>query len=448
MPPLRALLLAVVVAVGATAPASASAATLKGQVVGSPYLADSARTAVPVLFSKESARAAKLTSPLGVAVVPRRTAISAKGGDVLPGRLRIGDRFTAGASVSKAARKAVYPVLALRSVVVTKRAKQLSTAELEDLLTQTRKDLATLGSTVNALSSSTRAGLTALNSRVDGLRSDVTALKSDLSSVKGSVATLTGALDAAQKSLQANIDQVRSDLQPQITAVSDGVASLVAQLGSCGAPASVLGRICGIESLLGGLDTGQLTSLTTTVNSISSVLTDTISRLTGQALGSLPATLTGTLGTALTQLGGLQTTVGGLSTTLTNVTNTVSGLTTTVNGVTSQLGAVDVTQLSATLGNLLGALGAGATGLNPTVVTNLQTGLSSAQTQINSLTTLLGGVNVGNLQTTVSGIQTSLSGTQTLVASVCSSLSGKTAPVYNLLLALLGNASLPVIPGC
>lgn len=432
----------------AAAASPAGAATLKGQVVGNPYLADNARTAVPVLFSKQSARAAHLRSPLGVAVVPRRRALAAAGGNVLPGRLRLGDRFTAKASVSKGARGAVYPTLTLKGMKVTKRAKQLSTAELEDLVRRTQQDLKALGTTVANLAAATRAGLTAVNGRVDGLVADLARLAGDLNATKASVTTLTAALAAAQQTLQANIDLVRSDLQPQITTVSNGVAALVTQLGACNVPGSVLGRICGIESLLGGLNTSQLSSLTTTVNSISSVLTDTLSRLTGQTLTQLPASLTGTLGTALTQLGGLQTTVSGLSTTLGTVSTDLSGLTGTVSGITTQLGGVNVGSLSTTVGNLLGALGADPSGLNPTSVTNLQSAMTTAQGQITGLTTLLGGVNVPALQSTVTSLQGTLSGVQSTVAGVCSSLSGKTAPVYNLLSVLLGSATLPTIPGC
>lgn len=444
--PLRTIVLTALLSAAAASPAGA--ATLKGQVVGSPYLADSARTAVPVLFSKQSARAAHLRSPLGVAVVPRRRALAAAGGTVLPGRLRLGDRFTARASVSKGARGAVYPTLTLTGMKVTKRAKQLSTAELEELVRQAQKDLKALGTTVTNLAGATRAGLAAVNARVDGLVADIARLTGDLTATKSSVTSLTAALAAAQQSLQANIDQVRADLQPQITAVSDGVAQLVTQLGACNVPGSVLGRICGIESLLGGLNTSQLSSLTTTVNSISSVLTDTLSRLTGQSLGSLPASLTGTLGTALTQLGGLQGTVSGLSTTLGTVSTDLTTLTGTVGGITTQLGGVNVGQLSTTVGNLIGALGAGPTGLNPTTVTNLQTAMTTAQGQITGLTTLLGGVNVPALQSTVTTLQGTLSGVQTTVNGVCSSLSNKQAPVYNVLSVLLGNATLPTIPGC
>ncbi len=446
---IRVFVLALLSALAFAGTASAATATLKGQVVGTPYLADSARTAVPVLFSKESAKRARLKSPLGVAVVPRRTPIATKSGSVLPGRLRVGDRFTAKAKISRSAKEAVYPTLSLSTLNVTKRATQLSTAELEEVIKQAQKDIKSLGGTVTSLATSTKTALGLLTGRVDGLTTGLTALTSDLTLVKSSVTGLTSALETAKTNLLAGIDKVRSDLQPQITEVADGVTALVTQLGDCNTANSVLGRICGIEALLGGLDTGQVTNLTTRVNNVTNILTDLIGTLTGQTLADLPAALTGTLATALNALGGLQTTVAGLTSNLGTVSGTVGTLQTTVGGITSQLTGVNLSTLQTTLGNLVTGLGAGPTGLNLTAITGLQSSLSSATGQIATINSLLGGVNVGTLQSTVSGISTSLSGVTTKLNGVCSALSGATAPVYSLITLLLsGNATLPTIAAC
>ena len=114
-------------------PAAASAVTLKGTVVGSPYVGSQTRTAIPVLFSKQTAKAAKLTSPLGLLVVPRQGAVSTPEGAVRPGNLRLGDTFKLDTRVASSVQKAVYPRLELKrlaAVTVIKRSKTLSNDEL------------------------------------------------------------------------------------------------------------------------------------------------------------------------------------------------------------------------------------------------------------------------------------------------------------------------------
>src|SRR5439155_18237264 len=84
------------VAALALAPASALATSpLKGTVSGTPYVVDASRTAVPVLLTRQTARAARLKSIVGIVLLNRRKPVAAAGGSpVLPGRLRLGDRFT------------------------------------------------------------------------------------------------------------------------------------------------------------------------------------------------------------------------------------------------------------------------------------------------------------------------------------------------------------------
>ena len=102
--PVRILVLALICA--SFTATQASAAEIKGQVVGTPYVASATRTAIPVLISKESARRAKLKSQIGVVIAARKKAVNAPGGSVLPGRLRLGDRFKAVTRVGSSARSA------------------------------------------------------------------------------------------------------------------------------------------------------------------------------------------------------------------------------------------------------------------------------------------------------------------------------------------------------
>lgn len=418
---MRAALLSTALAVLFATPAHA--ATLKGQVIGTPYVADSARTAVPVLFSKESAKKAKLKSPLGLVIVPRRKSIPAPGGAVLPARLRLGDRFTASAPVGKDAKSAAYPRVTLKQVSVIKRAKQLSNAELEELLTQTRKEVARLTQTVTGLGTTVQQALQAVDAKILGLGTAVSGLVANLDGVKTTVGALTGSLAAAAADLRSRIDLVRADLQPQVTALLGDVTSLTIAVGSCATPLSVLGRICAMETAFGALDLLDVPGLITRVTNLSGALTGVVNLLGGLNLtGDLPAALTGQITTALGQLAGLQGTVSGL-------TSSVGGLTSTVGGLTSNIGAVNVGTLSTTLGNLLGALGANPAGFSPTAITDLQTLLATAQGNIATLTGLVGGVNVGALSTTVGNLTSSIGTINGTLTGICSAVNGQTLPV-------------------
>lgn len=396
--PSRIAVAALVVAAIFAAPVSASAATLKGQVVGSPYVADAARTAVPVLFTKESARKARLKSPLGLAIVPRRVALT---GGILPGRLRTGDRFTASARIGEATRREAFPRVALKGTKITKRAKELSTAELEELLQGARKEIARLGANLTALGSAVSGALKQVDARVAGLEGQVGGLVSELSSVRASVAGLTTALSATASSLEAKIGQVETALQAQITTLLASVDGLTAALGSCTAPATVLGRVCAIEDALAAVNLLDVDGLTGRVSDLSSALTGVVGGLTGLSLtGDLPAALTAQITGALGQLAGLQ--------------GTVSTLGGDVAGLLGSVGSIDVGQLNTTLGNLVGALGADPSGLNPTYLQSLVT---TANANIATLTGLLGGVDVGALATSVTNGFAAVNGT---LGSICS----------------------------
>jgi hypothetical protein len=65
--------------------------------------------------------------------------------------LRQGDRFDTTAKIDRDARKAVYVRLVPSSFSVYNRSKQLSTAELEALVRQTKAQLATLADKVGGM---------------------------------------------------------------------------------------------------------------------------------------------------------------------------------------------------------------------------------------------------------------------------------------------------------
>jgi len=449
-------LAAVLAAATFTVPAVAQAKTapVKGQIVGTPYLADATRTAVPVLLSKETARKAKLSSPLGVVIVPRRKAVSMPGGTVLPGRLRLGDRFIGTANVTTEARKATYPRMTLKGLKVTRRSKQLSTQELEEQLAKTRKDLTNLTSFVNQLATYTQRGFSDLNSRVNTLAADLAATKADLASLRSEVTKVASDLAAARTDLLGKIDLVRSDLQPQITAVADGLATLNATIGACGSPGTILDKLCTLQTAVTNLDPANLGPLTDRVTQLSGALTSVVSGLTGLTLtGDLPATLTTEITDMLTGLSGLTGTVAGLSTQVGGLNTTVSSLSSGLATVTALVGGVDVGALKTTVDGITTQIGGLATTES---VDQLAASLAGAQTQVSGILSYLSPSD-SNLATTADNtLNTMIQPIQDQLTTVCTTwrtlLSGTTLTVTGLtstLLSVTGTTSpLPTLPGC
>jgi hypothetical protein len=417
----------------AASPASA-ATKLNGQVVGPTYVAGATSSAIPVLLSKESARRARLRSQVGILVVARRKAVSAAGGPVQPANLRVGDTFTASARITASLRRATYVRLSPAALRITHRSAQLSTAELAALLTQTRTDLAALSARVDALAAGTRASLDALDATVAGLRADLDAARRDIAALRSRLDALSTAMNGAVDDLRARIDQVRADLQPQVGALATQLAALGAVLGSCAAPASVVGRLCTLETVTAAVDPSAVTSLTARVTQLSGALNGVVGSLTGLTLsGDLPASLTAPVTSALTQLGGLQATVAGVSGTVTSLNGAVGGLQTAVGGLQTQLGAVDATSLAATVGNLVTALGADPSGLTPTVVTGLQAQVASLSSALGGVQAQVGSVDVVALSATTGTIKGQVTALQTTVASLCSAVNGQAIPVLGTL---------------
>ncbi|HWC28011.1 MAG TPA: hypothetical protein VG474_15580, partial [Solirubrobacteraceae bacterium] len=219
MPRLPALITAVLLlALPATAAEAkspkrgAKTVQLKGTVVGSPYVASPSKSAVPVLITKQSAKRAGLASPVGVVIVPRRRLVATPEGRVLPGQLRLGDRWKGRTRISRSTRKAVYTRIAMKRIDVYRRSKTLSTEELESIVAQTRRDLASLQARVRDLSSQTALGLSSLRADVAGLRADLAALRIDLNALKAQVAALNAALESVRSELAARIDALDGDL--------------------------------------------------------------------------------------------------------------------------------------------------------------------------------------------------------------------------------------------
>src|SRR3954454_5758592 len=105
---------AIVGAVPAIADASAGhKLAMRGVVSGSPYGASGGQMAIPVLFSKNTARSAGLKSPVGVIIVKRtqKVPLPNGGATTLPVNLRTGDRFKGTGVVTPLQQKVFYPRL-------------------------------------------------------------------------------------------------------------------------------------------------------------------------------------------------------------------------------------------------------------------------------------------------------------------------------------------------
>src|SRR5262245_22411724 len=87
---------AAALAAAAALPAVAQAGTMpmRGVVSGSPYGAAAGQMAIPVLFSRQTARNAGLKSPVGVIIMKGTQKVKLPGGaTTIPANLRTGDRF-------------------------------------------------------------------------------------------------------------------------------------------------------------------------------------------------------------------------------------------------------------------------------------------------------------------------------------------------------------------
>ena len=171
---LAALIAAAVMAV----PAGAAAPELRGVVSGSPYGASGGYIAVPVLYSKMSARRAGLVSPVGLMVVKRNARVKVNGApSSLPINLRVGDRFKGSAPVSALNKRIFYPRITFdEAPQVYFRSKELSLSELTRLIQQVQANL-------GALSKFTLDTFGLVAGQIAGLQKQIDDLKALLGSI-------------------------------------------------------------------------------------------------------------------------------------------------------------------------------------------------------------------------------------------------------------------------
>src|SRR3954451_351270 len=243
----RTRLAAMVAALAALAavPAAADAKTvaMRGVVSGSPYGASSGQMAIPVLFSKQTARNTHLKSPVGVIIVKRSQKVKLPngGGYALPVNLRTGDRFKGNGVVGSLQQRVFYPRVVFPKAVVYFRSKELSLSELSAAVASLQKSLLDLQNQLNALRDGSIAALKDLYNQLAELRAALAALKIpagvDLTSIQGQLDALSKKLTDLIASLPdfsqfLKIGDLTSALSGNsvITALSGQVTTLQGQV--------------------------------------------------------------------------------------------------------------------------------------------------------------------------------------------------------------------------
>jgi hypothetical protein len=173
-------LIAVVAVALIAVPATASAKTVefRGVVSGSPYGASNGYMAVPVLYSKQTARNVGLKSPVGLLVLKRTASIGLPDkSKVLPVGLRTGDRFKGMVPMRSSYTQSFYPRITFSSVNVYFRSKELSLAEMSAAIDALRKAMADLQSQLTALKGSTIKAFQDVYAQLDELKKALAALQ-------------------------------------------------------------------------------------------------------------------------------------------------------------------------------------------------------------------------------------------------------------------------------
>lgn len=282
--------LAVTIAALAALPAVAGANTVefRGVVSGSPYGASNGYMAVPVLYSKQTARNVGLKSPVGLLVVKRSLSVKLPNGapQILPVGMRTGDRFKGKVPMKSTYTKSFYPRITFSAVSVYFRSKELSLSEMSAAIDQLRKAMADLQAQLNALKASSIKAF-----------QDLYAQLADLKKALASLQALS------VPDFQAQIDALNKKLNDLIAGLPDfSKFALVSQLPDLSqyVKLSDLTGLLGSNTVITTLQ-GQVSTLETTVTSLTTQVTDlqtdlaTVCSAIKNATVTLPAPLSTTV---------------------------------------------------------------------------------------------------------------------------------------------------------
>jgi hypothetical protein len=268
--------LTAVAVVAVPAVASAKTVPMRGVVSGSPYGASNGQMAVPVLFSKMTARNAGLKSPVGVIIVKRsqQVTLPSGGGTTLPVNMRTGDRFKGVGDVGPLQQKVFYPRVVFQKAVVYFRSKELSLAELSAAVDSLRGALLGLQNQLNTLRDGSIKAFQDLYAQLADLRNALAALKipagADLTSIQSQLDALSKKLNDLIASLP---DFSKFALISQLPDLSQylKISDLTSQLNANSV-------IQGLQNDIATLQ-GQVSTLTAQVTSLSSANTTLTTRL-------------------------------------------------------------------------------------------------------------------------------------------------------------------------
>jgi chaperonin cofactor prefoldin len=275
----RAAVLAASLTALALVPATAGAATvpMRGVVSGSPYGASGGQMAVPVLFSKMTARNAGLKSPVGVIVMTRNQKVKLPRGTgyAIPVELRIGDRFKGFGVVGSLQKKVFYPRVVFPKATVYFRSKELSLAELSAAILSLQKAMADLQNQVNVLGGITMKGFQDVYAQLADLRKQLAALQAL------NIPNYQAAIDALNKRL----DDLIASLPDMTSYVKLG--DLTALLAGYATKGYVDGQVAALQAQITTLNS-TVTNLTGRLDTVCSAIKGATVTLDPDAGGLLP----------------------------------------------------------------------------------------------------------------------------------------------------------------
>jgi uncharacterized coiled-coil protein SlyX len=243
---------------------------MRGVVSGSPYGASAGQMAVPVLFSKQTARDAGLRSPVGVIIVKRTAKVKLPGGGTTsPVNLRTGDRFKGVGEVNALQRKVFYARIPFSKPSVYFRSKELSLAEISAAIDALRNALLGLQADLNAFKGATIAAFQSLLNQIADLQKQLAALQA-----------------VKLPDFQAQLDALNKRLNDLVASLPDfGKFALLSQLPDLTGYAKLTDVTNMIGAAIAGLNLAQyaqasvVATLQTTVGTLQTQVTTLTSRL-------------------------------------------------------------------------------------------------------------------------------------------------------------------------
>src|SRR3954469_11716097 len=254
--------LAAALAASAAIPAVADAATvpMRGVVSGSPYGASGGQMAIPVLFSKQTARNTHLKSPVGVIIVKRTQKVKLPngGGYTLPVNMRTGDRFKGMGVVGALQQRVFYPRVVFPKAIVYFRSKELSLSELSAAVAALQGALANLTAQLNALRDGSIRAFQDVYQQLADLRAALAALK------------IPAGVDLS--SIQSQLDALSKKLPDLIATLPDfsqflKIGDLTTALSTNSVITTLQGQVSTLTSQVSTLSS-QVTTLTTNLSTV------------------------------------------------------------------------------------------------------------------------------------------------------------------------------------